>query len=84
MKMNNDVFLWFIHLIATVLYMPSFIYELIARPIGGYGYTMMAVSFIFQSFYGILLAKAYTIGDLSQVYPIMRGTGAMLVPIVGV
>jgi uncharacterized membrane protein len=32
----------------------------------------------------ILLAKTYTIGDLSQVYPIMRGTSPLLVPIFGI
>jgi multidrug transporter EmrE-like cation transporter len=83
-SLNKAVFLWFIHLIATIMYMPTFIYELATAPIGGYGYAMMALSFIFQAIYGLLLAKAYTIGDLSQVYPIMRGTGAMLVPVIGV
>ena len=32
----------------------------------------------------LLLAKAYTLGDLSQVYPIMRGTSPLIVPIIGV
>jgi uncharacterized membrane protein len=34
--------------------------------------------------YVLLLAKTYTIGGLSQVYPIMRGTSPLLVPVIGV
>jgi uncharacterized membrane protein len=33
--------------------------------------------------YVILLARAYMVGDLSQVYPIMRGTSPLLVPMFG-
>ena len=32
----------------------------------------------------LLLAAAYSIGDLSQVYPIMRGTSPLLVPLLGI
>lgn len=34
--------------------------------------------------YVLLLAKAYSIGDMSQVYPVMRGTSPLLVAIIGV
>jgi drug/metabolite transporter (DMT)-like permease len=32
----------------------------------------------------VLLSKSYTIGDLSKVYPIMRGISPLIVPIIGV
>ncbi len=83
-SINKAVFLWLIHAIAAVLYMPYFLHELMTAHISAAGYGMIAVSLLFQSCYIWLLAKAYTVGDLSQVYPIMRGTGALLVPVVGV
>ena len=33
--------------------------------------------------YFILLARLYTIGDLSQVYPIIRGSSLMIIPLFG-
>jgi uncharacterized membrane protein len=83
-SINKAVFLWLIHAIAAILYMPSFLYELFTTQISATGYGMIVISLLFQSCYIWLVAKAYSIGDLSQVYPIMRGTGALLVPIIGV
>jgi drug/metabolite transporter (DMT)-like permease len=83
-SVNKVVFLWSIHIVAAIMYMPTFIIELTTKPIGGTGYALIAASMVFQGMYIYLLAKAYSIGDLSQVYPIMRGTGAMLVPMISV
>jgi len=83
-SLNKTVFLWSIHAVAAVAYMPTFIHELATRPINGAGYALIALSMGFQGLYIYLLGKAYTIGDLSQVYPITRGTGAMLVPLISV
>ena len=38
---------------------------------------------LLHGLYIYLLAAAYSIGDLSQVYPIMRGTSPLLVPLLG-
>lgn len=83
-SLNKTVFLWSIHAVAAVLYMPTFLHELATKEVSGAGYALIAVSMGFQGAYIYLLGKAYTVGDLSQVYPITRGTGAMLVPIVSV
>lgn len=83
-SINKIVFLWSIHAIATILYMPTFVIELATKPISASGYVLMFISMVFQGLYFVLLARAYTIGDLSQVYPIMRGTGALLVPIISI
>lgn len=83
-SLNKIVFLWSIHLIALLLYMPSFLLELMNRTILATGIMLIIVSMVFQGLYFLLLAKAYSIGDLSQVYPVMRGTGAMLVPMISV
>lgn len=42
------------------------------------------LSAFLQVAYALLLARTYNMGDLSQVYPIMRGTSTLLIPIVGV
>lgn len=83
-SLNKTVFLWSIHVVATVLYLPFFIYEMATNDISAAGYGLMALSMLFQGLYFLMLAKAYTVGDLSQVYPLVRGTGALLVPILSV
>lgn len=83
-SLNKTAFLWSIHAVAAVLYMPTFVHELATREISATGYALIALSMGFQGAYLYLLGKAYTIGDLSQVYPITRGTGAMLVPLLSV
>ena len=85
-KRSKDkvVFLWLLHAIAAVVYMPAFLYGLFTAGVAAEGIGVIAVSFLFHAAYISLLAKTYTIGDLSQVYPLMRGIGAMLVPIIGV
>ncbi len=45
--------------------------------------TTLVLSFAFQAAYGLLLSLSYREGDMSQVYPIMRGTGMFLVPLLG-
>jgi len=39
---------------------------------------------ILHGAYVFMLAQAYTIGDLSRVYPVMRGTSPLVVPVIGV
>ncbi|GIP22541.1 membrane protein [Paenibacillus sp. J22TS3] len=47
-------------------------------------YALMALSAVLQALYSWLLSQAYELGDLSQVYPVMRGASTLLVPLVGV
>ncbi|MFK7692051.1 DMT family transporter [Paenibacillus sp. HJGM_3] len=81
---NKTVFLWSIHIAAFVLLLPSFVMELSAASISLRGYGFIGLSMLFQMGYGLLLPLAYRKGDISQVYPIMRGTGALCVPIFSV
>jgi drug/metabolite transporter (DMT)-like permease len=41
----------------------------------------LAVSAVIEVLYGVLLAAAYRVGDLSHAYPLMRGTAPLLVAI---
>ncbi|RAV22287.1 DMT family transporter [Paenibacillus contaminans] len=82
--MNKSVFLWLIHGVSLVIFWPFLLKDLLHNDIPPVGYLFMLLSFSLQACYGLLLAKVYSYGDLSQMYPIMRGTGAFLVPIVSV
>jgi uncharacterized membrane protein len=41
-------------------------------------------SMLTHGFYFVILARLYTIGDLSQTYPIIRGSSLLIVPLFGV
>lgn len=83
-SINKVVFLWYAHIVAIVVFSPFAINE------GkNFTFTMEACvlilgSMLFHGLYIFLLAQAYSVGDLSHVYPIMRGTAPLLVPILGV
>lgn len=43
----------------------------------------LSASAVLQGLYFVLLARAYRVADMSQVYPLMRGTAPVLVTVVG-
>jgi len=84
-SLNKSVFLWFCQWIAIIIFLPFVLLEI--RTIDSVpttGWLLIIASMILHGVYVLLLAKTYTIGDLSQVYPIMRGTSPLIVPIIGV
>ncbi|GAA3411447.1 EamA family transporter [Paenibacillus hodogayensis] len=83
-SLNKNVFLWFCQLTAVVVFLPWAIVELDAVHWSGQTALLVAASMALHGLYVVLLAAAYSIGDLSQVYPIMRGTSPLLVPFAGV
>ena len=69
---------------AIAIYLPFTLYE--SSQLGTIqtsGWIFMIVSMVLHGLYSLLLAKAYTVGDLSQVYPIMRGISPLFVPLAG-
>lgn len=83
-SINKNVFLWFCQLVAILIFLPWTIIELTTSPINITGYQFILASMVLHGLYIILLAATYSIGDLSQVYPIMRGTSPLLVPLFAV
>ncbi|GGH16159.1 DMT family transporter [Paenibacillus segetis] len=81
---NKSVFLWSIMMVATIVLLPVLIIELWQNPMNASSYVLLLLSVILQAIYSWLLSKTYELGDLSQIYPIMRGTSTLLVPIIGV
>lgn len=83
-SINKTVFLWSVHLVAFFIFLPFFLFSIQNVRIDSHVFFLLISSMIFHGIYFILLAKSYTTGDLSQVYPLMRGTGAMLIPVISV
>lgn len=77
---NKMAFLWLITLPTTIILLPVLIWDLMQIQLTGFIVLLLFMSFFFQGCYTWLMAKAYTYGDISQVYPIMRGTGTLLIP----
>ncbi|WP_373232215.1 EamA family transporter [Cohnella sp.] len=84
-SINKIVFLWFCQWAAIIIFLPLFIIEVrTLDAVPSIGWLLIVASMVLHGAYVFLLAKTYMIGDLSQVYPIMRGTSPLLVPIIGV
>jgi len=81
---HKDVFLALIMSGAAVGLLPHLVWELSQRPLPFQAYLFLLLSMSIQAGYAFLLSRAYRIGELSQLYPIMRGTGVVLVPLAGV
>jgi uncharacterized membrane protein len=86
-SVNKVVFLWFCQSMAIVIFLPLSLYEIVHSKIDFIpltGWLLILASMILHGLYVLLLAYTYTVSDLSQAYPIMRGISPLLVPIIGV
>ncbi|SDX61052.1 DMT family transporter [Paenibacillus sp. CF384] len=83
-SLDKNVFLWLCQLVGIVLMLPWAIALWDGSHLSSSGWWIIAAAAALHGLYTILLAAAYSVGDLSQVYPIMRGTSPLLVPLVGV
>jgi len=82
---HKAVFLWWCQWAAIAVFLPFALRELSTlQPVSPTGWLLAAASVALHGVYVLLLAKTYTAGDLSQAYPIMRGTSPLLVPLLGV
>jgi uncharacterized membrane protein len=84
-SLNKVAFLWFCQCAAILIFLPLTIHEMTVKEIDLInGWVFILLSMILHGLYVLFLAKTYSIGDLSQAYPIMRGVSPLLVPIIGV
>lgn len=83
-SLNKNVFLWFCQLVAVVVFLPWTIVAWDSSEVTWAGLGVILASMLLHGLYVVLLAAAYSAGDLSQVYPIMRGTSPLLVPLLAV
>jgi uncharacterized membrane protein len=86
-SIHKVVFLWYCQWTAILLFLPAAIIEFWSwevPPLPAYAWLLIVSSMAAHGIYMLLLAQAYTFSDLSQAYPIMRGTSPFLVPILAV
>lgn len=68
-------------LASVVMYLPVFVFMVARQPIPREAWFAIAASGVVHTFYFAALARGYSVGDLSLVYPLARGTGPLLVPV---
>ncbi len=85
-KQSTDkaVFLWAIYAPSTIVLLPVLIEELAGSRFSPREWLILGASLLMQGIYAFLLGQTYKAGDLSQVYPIMRGLPTLLTPAAGV
>ena len=76
------VFLWCSVSLATALLLPLGLLRLPAEPAPASGLPFVAASVAIHALYFWALGRAYRHGDFSRVYPMARGLGVALVPLV--
>lgn len=81
---DKQVFLWWLLVTASILLIPVGVVLFVLHPVGHPGWIFVVATILLHMLYFVLLGKSYTYGDLSLVYPIARGLGPMLVPILAV
>ena len=79
-------FVWLMSAMATVAYLPVVAVSVIASPprLTALAWVFMAGTGLLQAGYFLFLQTGYRLGDLSLVYPIGRGTGALLAALAGI
>ena len=81
---NKIAFIWWFLLIAAVGYLPMFIYFWPGLDVTVVGWICIIATGILHALYFWFMGGAYERGDLSLVYPLSRGSGPLLVPILAV
>jgi drug/metabolite transporter (DMT)-like permease len=79
-------FVWLMSATATVAYLPVVAASVIASPphLSALAWVFMAGTGLLQVGYFLFLQTSYRLGDLSLIYPIGRGTGALLAALAGI
>jgi uncharacterized membrane protein len=84
-SLNKAVFLWFCQITAVLIFLPPTLSEMSGVQLNFQdSWVYILLSMILHGSYMLLLAKTYSLGDLSQAYPIMRGISPLLVPLFAV
>ena len=81
---NQEIFVWWLLVAASVLMAPLGAVLLWFNPVDQPGWWLVLATVVMHSLYFLLLGRGYAQGDLSLVYPIARGIGPMLVPVLAV
>ncbi len=79
-------FVWLMALTATVVYAPIVLVSVLVDPprLSGLAWVFMIGTGLLQAGYFLFLQSGYRLGDLSVVYPVGRGSGALLAALAGI
>lgn len=75
------IFLWLLQWIGAATFLPWALWAWSHHPISQTGWLLLLATTALHGVYVILLSWTYVLGDLSQVYPLMRGTSPLVVPV---
>jgi len=81
---NQEVFIWCVLLSISILLLPLAIVLILQSSILYPGWRFILGTVVLHALYFVFLGRSYTYADLSLVYPIARGVGSALVPMIGV
>src|SRR5210317_2245193 len=77
-------FIWWFLLIATIGYLPMFLYFWPRHTVSPAGWACIVATGILHALYFWFMGGAYERGGLSLVYPLSRGSGPLFVPILAI
>ncbi len=83
-SMKKMAFIWWFLLIAVIGYLPMFLYLFPRLAVSSAGWTCIVATGVLHALYFWFMGGAYERGDLSLVYPLSRGSGPLLVPILAI
>ena len=81
---DKEVFVWGLMVASSALLLPVGAVLAWLNPIDPVGWWFVAATIVLKTIYFGLLGRGYAEGDLSLVYPVARGMGPMLVPVLAV
>ena len=81
---NHNIFIWLAAICSGIFFIPLGIALYPQHPGNLSGWVYITGTIILHALYFTLLGRSYSKANLSFVYPIVRGSGAALVPILGV
>ena len=79
-----EVFTWWMTAAGSTIFLPVAIYYFVTDPPSAAGWGYIAATVALHTGYFFSLGRAYKHSDLSLVYPVARGLGIALIPILGV
>jgi drug/metabolite transporter (DMT)-like permease len=83
---GSNVFVWLFAAVSAVMYAPLALFVFFAENVtlDGTRIVFIVGSGVIHSFYFLALQRGYSVGDLSLVYPLARGTGPLLATIAAI
>ena len=82
-SVDKEAFMFLSQIAISVLFAPISIFMFFRSPIGDIGWVFVVGTGILHVFYFVFLSRGYKYGELSEVYPVARGAGPALTPLLG-